>query len=101
MRSSLCEAPTRETRSGHNTGNYVPLVNWGAVQIENGYHLCNILLLRLGFLLRPLSIAEGWEQAKMKLKSYQLQLHCKFMYGKVYVLKPSFPGLSFIPSIIS
>ena len=24
MRLSLCEAPTRETRSDHNTGNYVP-----------------------------------------------------------------------------
>ena len=24
MRLSLCEAPTRETRSEHNTGNYVP-----------------------------------------------------------------------------
>ena len=24
MRLSLCEAPTRETRPDHNTGNYVP-----------------------------------------------------------------------------
>ena len=24
MRLTLCEAPTRETRSDHNTGNYVP-----------------------------------------------------------------------------
>ena len=27
MRLSRCEAPTRETRSDHNTGHYVPYVN--------------------------------------------------------------------------
>ena len=45
------------------------------------------------FLHRSLSIAKGCEQAKLKLKNYQLRLHCKFMCGEVYALKPFFPAI--------
>ena len=52
MRLSLCEAPTRESRSDHNTGNYVPYMPFisGPIAIWNSNKgLFDLLISRQKF----------------------------------------------------
>ena len=74
VRLSLCEAPTRETRSDHNTGNYVPLIMNFVIVLSTVAHCGSTeffdSVMRNKY--EEKEVREGCEQSIFRIKTFRL-----------------------------